>query len=195
MMIDLYGVTGYLLSAVAGLCLGSFATALTWRIPRGESWAAAKGSKARSMCPVCQHGLAWFDLIPLLSWISLRGRCRYCGAGIGGRYPMIEMATVLGCLATFAVFGPSLQSIILMAAMPFLVALVAIDFEHMILPDQLNLILAGFGVGFAFVGGGLAELPWAFLAGTVYAGLSYLLALLVGWLLKKEVMGLSLIHI
>jgi leader peptidase (prepilin peptidase)/N-methyltransferase len=69
-----------------GLCLGSFTTALVYRLPRRLNW-----TTERSRCPACHHVLGPLDLVPLFSWLFLRGQCRYCRAPISARYPLIEL--------------------------------------------------------------------------------------------------------
>lgn len=173
-----------------GLALGSFASAVSWRVPRELSWFAARGKAAHSACPSCGHRLGWADLVPLFSWLMLRGRCRYCRAAIGWRYPLIELATAAGCVAVYAVYGFSLSGVILMAALPFFVALIAIDFEHMILPDQINLVLAGLGAGFVLTRA--PEMIWQSIAAAfVYAALAFALGWVMQKLLKKEALGLG----
>src|SRR4051812_13278636 len=84
---------------VFGLCLGSFVNALVWRVHEQE--AAKKPNKklsvlnGRSMCPHCEHELAAKDLIPVLSWLSLGGKCRYCHKPISKQYPLVELLTAL----------------------------------------------------------------------------------------------------
>jgi len=72
---------------ILGLFLGSFLNVVAERAARGEKWALS-----RSKCDSCEHVLAWCDLIPLVSWLVLRGRCRYCGNRIPARYPLSELA-------------------------------------------------------------------------------------------------------
>lgn len=82
---------------VIGLCVGSYLAALLYRLPRGVTG-------ARSACPSCGHTLAARDLVPVLSWLALRGRCRYCAARIGARYTLIEIGTALTFAALYIVF-------------------------------------------------------------------------------------------
>ena len=84
-----------LVLVVLGLCLGSFANALVWRLKQQETKVSKKYSvlKGRSMCPNCQHELTAKDLLPVLSWFSLKGRCRYCRQPISWQYPLVELAT------------------------------------------------------------------------------------------------------
>lgn len=70
-----------------GACVGSFANVLFYRIPRGLEWA-----RTRSSCPSCGHVLGLLDLIPIASWLALRGRCRYCHTAISPRYALVELA-------------------------------------------------------------------------------------------------------
>ena len=190
-MMDLSGPPGFILCILTGLVLGSFATAVTYRVPRGQSWIASKGKAEHSGCPSCGHRLSIPDLIPLLSWMALRGRCRYCRAAIGWRYPAIELGTMILCLVFYAAFGWTGQGIVAMLAAPFLMALVAIDLEHYILPDQINAILGVLGLGYvlALAGPDADEFILSFGSALLYAGLAFATSWIMGKILKKEAMG------
>jgi leader peptidase (prepilin peptidase)/N-methyltransferase len=88
-----------------GLCMGSFASAISYRIQNNLSWITQKDSTTghmkpvRSMCPKCTHQLSLIDLIPLLSWLFSFGKCRYCYSKISIRYPLIELAAALVVLS------------------------------------------------------------------------------------------------
>lgn len=127
---------------LAGLCLGSFATALAYRLPRGISMV----SKQRSACPSCDHDLGMADLVPFFSWAFLRGRCRYCRTTIGYTYPLIELGTLALCLAFFAVYGASPVLVAFCVLAPVLTAIIAIDLRYKIIPDVLNLTIFLTGV-------------------------------------------------
>src|SRR5204863_9856392 len=71
-----------------GTVIGSFLNVVVWRLPRGESLVSPP-----SRCPVCLHGLAWYDNIPVFGWLALRGRCRYCRTPISAQYPTVEFIT------------------------------------------------------------------------------------------------------
>jgi leader peptidase (prepilin peptidase)/N-methyltransferase len=131
----------YLTTVLLGLCLGSFATALAWRLPRSIPLA----KKARSSCPSCGHDLRARDLVPLFSWMTLGGRCRYCRTPVGWRYPLIELATLALCIVFHFTFGFSAVTLCAFALAPALVAMVDIDFRHKILPDVLNITVAAAG--------------------------------------------------
>ena len=185
-LFDLSGPPGWVAAVFLGLILGSFSSAMTWRIPRGISWVSS-----RSACPSCQHVLSAPDLVPLLSWIFLRGRCRHCRAAIGWRYPLIELVTLLICLMLYGLHGFTLASLVVMLAVPFLVALVAIDLEFMILPDQINIILGILGAIFVFLGAyaPFKALASAVMAAVIYAGLVFGVSWGLGKVLKKEALG------
>lgn len=124
---------------VLGLLLGSFLSVLV------ERWETKEGMlTGRSRCPQCRHQLAWYDLIPLISWILLRGRCRYCGAPIHWRYPLKElvMAGVLGgYVARWGI--PTGWEAVDLVIIFGLVALFFFDLRWMVLPDVFTYGLSG----------------------------------------------------
>lgn len=131
---------------VLGIVFGSFISALTWRYPRGISI-----KKGRSICPKCRNQIAWFDNIPLLSFILLRGKCRNCKKPISWRYPAIELATALGFVAigyfTYTLQGTTLQgvySILVLLCLLFIYCILesifVIDLEHQLIPDSFVFI-------------------------------------------------------
>lgn len=91
--------------AVLGVCAGSFASALTWRIKNHKDWV-----RGRSQCPKCGHQLAARDLIPLLSWLSQRGRCRYCRKKISPIYPLSELIMVANFTISYYFWPGGLSS-------------------------------------------------------------------------------------
>jgi|SRR5690349_8472636 len=78
------------IAAVLGLLVGSFLNVVFWRVPRGESIV-----RPGSHCPKCETPLGALELVPVVSWVALRGRCRSCGTTISIRYPLVELATAL----------------------------------------------------------------------------------------------------
>ncbi len=150
-----------------GLVFGSFASALTYRIPRNISWITKGNSEhgLRSACPVCKTYLTLRDLIPIASWLLSKGKCRHCGAAVSMTYPICEILTLLGFIGIYTVFGLTWLSLPYYLMVPFLVSLIMIDFEHMILPNQL--------VAIVFVLGVLVALLKVFNASTFDASLAY----------------------
>ena len=82
---------------LVGLCIGSFLNVVIYRLPAGLSIS----NPARSFCPHCQAGIRWFDNVPVLSWLLLRGRCRHCSAPISVQYPLVEALTGLVFVLTY----------------------------------------------------------------------------------------------
>jgi len=122
------------LAFLAGLLIGSFLNVCVFRLPRDLSVI----TPARSFCPFCEETIAWYDNIPLLSYILLRAKCRRCGARIPLRYPAVELATAVAfalCVAWFGVHLPALKFALFSAIM---ITLIASDLEERILPDEFT---------------------------------------------------------
>ena len=132
-----------------GLFLGSFVSALSWRLPRGHSILEIEGSK-RSVCPQCRTPLGVKDLVPLLSYLLSGGKCRHCHKKISRRYPLIELMTALFCTVLFSFTDFAQASLsgfaVMMALAVVLSAMFVIDLEHKIIPDRLNIALALLGL-------------------------------------------------
>lgn len=170
------------LSALLGLMLGSFANVVIYRLPRGESVAYPA-----SHCPVCGHAIAWYDNIPVISYLLLlHGRCRHCRAAISGRYPVAEavMGLTWGYLAWHFGWHPQLAMALVLATA--LWVLTWIDLETGLLPDAITLpgIVVGLAFGFWF-GHGLDSIIGA-VAGY---GVFWLVAKAFLWITGREGMG------
>jgi leader peptidase (prepilin peptidase)/N-methyltransferase len=116
------------------LALGSFLNVVAARLPDGRSLL-----HPRSACVACRTEIAWYDNVPVVSYVVLRGRCRSCGVRIGLRYPAVELATALLVAASFLRFGLSAKAIMAAFFCAVLVVLSAIDVERRILPDVIVL--------------------------------------------------------
>lgn len=189
-----------------GLCIGSFLNVVVHRLPlmlerqwRSESaellgienkeeGAPLSLSRPRSRCPHCGHQIRWFENIPLVSWLALRGRCSACKAPISVRYPLVEAFTGVLLAAVGWRFGAAPAALLWCGFAATLVALAAIDWDTTLLPDSLTLPLLWAGLIAATLGWTL-PLPtalWGAVAG-------YLSLWSVYWLFKlttgKEGMG------
>ena len=120
---------------VLGLLVGSFLNVVAARVPAGES-IVHPGSR----CPRCGHALAWYENVPLVSWLALRGRCRACRAPISLRYPAVELLTALLFLAAGWAFGPTWELVRTLLLVGFLVPLALIDLEHWIVPVGVTML-------------------------------------------------------
>ncbi len=116
------------------LALGSFLNVVAARVPERRSLA-----RPRSACAHCRREIAWYDNIPLVSYLLLRGRCRACGERIALRYLAVELATGVLVAGSFLRFGLSGRAFVAAFFVSVLVVLSAIDFEHRILPDVIVL--------------------------------------------------------
>ncbi|MFP4312904.1 MAG: prepilin peptidase [Alphaproteobacteria bacterium] len=182
---------------MAGLIFGSFASAVVYRIPREISILKNDNQKpARSACPHCGYELRFGDLIPLFSWIFLKGRCRHCKAAIPATYPLIELTTMAGFLAVYALAGFVWSALPLYLLVPAVVALLYIDLEHFILPDELNLICGVLGAVYLSISWqqniyGLEAIIWAHILGgaVLYSVFAWVLGWMMQKLLKKEALG------
>ncbi len=181
----------YIAVFFAGLCLGSFATALIYRIPRGISWIADKKTASRSECPHCHHKLGVADLVPLFSWLCSGGKCRHCGKPVSKIYPAVEIVTAIMATGLFAVWGPAYVFLPLMFVVPFMVAAIVIDWEHMILPNDINIALAILAAVFIFLFAGSDSSLWTshIIAAIVLPAFFWLASWAVGRLKRKQALG------
>jgi leader peptidase (prepilin peptidase)/N-methyltransferase len=156
---------------VAGLLVGSFLNVVIARVPERRSlWSP------RSACPGCGSPIAWYDNIPILSFLVLRGRCRACASSIPWRYPIVEGLTACLFAAAAWRFGPTLDAVVAAALLAVLVAVTAIDLERQIIPDVITLpgILAGVLANLA-----TSRVPWLeSLIGIVVGGGVFLVIIL-----------------
>jgi leader peptidase (prepilin peptidase) / N-methyltransferase len=145
-------ILGTIFAGLLGLAFGSFLNVCLSRWPQGESVV-----KPRSHCRNCDHTLAWWENVPLLSWIVLRGRCRQCGNAISWRYPLVELAVGMLWAASawrsYVAFFPLEHAVGMMLLMWVLVALAVFDAEHLWLPDRLTLPGVAFGLCWWFIQG------------------------------------------
>ena len=120
-----------------GAVMGSFLNCAAWRIARGESFV-----RGRSRCPACSHTLGPADLVPVLSWVFSRGRCRYCGAPVSVRYPVTELlcaALTVSCLLRFGLSALCARNYVFVCCL-FCLSLVDLDVCE--IPDGCLLISA-----------------------------------------------------
>ncbi len=168
---------------LTGLCFGSFANVVILRLPEGKSIV-----KPRSHCPKCSKTLSWWELIPVFSWIFLRGRCSKCGTAISYRYALVELIMGGLFLAVYMKYGWSWDLIELLILSFGLVTVSFIDFDHMILPDVFTLPGIVLGVLGSFLSDSRSPLE-AVLGVFLGGGVLWFLGLLYQWYRKEEGMG------
>jgi leader peptidase (prepilin peptidase) / N-methyltransferase len=173
------------LALLVGLAIGSFLNVCIHRIPREQSvvWPGSR-------CPTCAAPIAWYDNLPLLSWLRLAGQCRACHAPISARYPLIELLTAGLAALSVARFGVTPWAAVAVAFVCALVVVSVIDLDHGIIPDVISLpgILVGLAVS-ALVPGGVGL--WDAFAGAVLGG-GLLWAVAAGYQRAAGLEGLGL---
>ena len=122
-----------ILAFIFGLAFGSFLNVVIHRLPLGQNIVVPA-----SHCPACERQLSWLDNLPLVSYVLLRGLCRYCADAISWRYPLVELATALVWAALAWRHGATWQAVCEMVFALFLIALAVIDAEEFLLPDALT---------------------------------------------------------
>lgn len=170
------------LAAWLGACFGSFSNVLIYRLPRNLDVV-----RGRSFCPACSRQVAWFDNIPLFSWLILRARCRRCSAPIPARYFLVELGGALCVVAGLAAFGWTMAGLGSALFLLLLLDIAIIDWQHMIIPHTLT--VAGMVLGLLFALFGDPGLPRAALGGLVGGGI--ILAVSYGYKLLRGVVGMG----
>lgn len=160
---------------ILGLVFGSFINCLVWRLNHGLSplW-------GRSTCPKCKHQLAWYDNIPLLSFVILRGRCRYCHSPISWQYPVVELVTGLITLLVFG-FYPYLKWQYLIFNLIIAYALIAVfisDLLYQTIPDEIIFPTMIISLIFNFFNFSISQFFNFLISGLVFGGFFWFLYLI-----------------
>jgi len=166
-----------------GAVVGSFLNVCIRRIPAGESLVFPA-----SHCPKCNHSIRFYDNIPIISYLALRGRCRNCREGISLQYPLVELLTAIMALLLFWKFGLTLKFLFSFLFACILIIITFIDLEHQIIPDVLT--LPGIPVFFlaAVLAMGVSPLE-AVLGVLIGGGILYAIAFGYELITKREGMG------
>ncbi|MBM4350810.1 MAG: prepilin peptidase [Deltaproteobacteria bacterium] len=170
-------------SIIFGAIVGSFLNVCIHRLPKEESIV-----KPGSHCPKCRTPIRYYDNIPVLSYLILGGKCRYCQASISIQYPIVEAITALSSFFLFITFGVSLSFFYYFWFVAALIAITVIDLHYQIIPDVIS--LPGIVIGLL----GSLIIPqitfWTSLIGMIAGGGSlFLVATVYQWLFKREGMG------
>jgi leader peptidase (prepilin peptidase)/N-methyltransferase len=205
-----YPIAFQIFVVLFSLCIGSFLNVVIYRLPvmMHNNWYAecrefladevnntpAKEispltlSKPDSTCPKCQHKIRFYENIPLISWLFLKGKCSQCKSSISIRYPLVEAITALLSLVIANHYGVSFETLLLLILTWGLVCLTLIDFDHMLLPDQIVMPLLWLGL-LVNISGTFVPLSDA----VIGAAVGYMSLFSVFWLFKlitgKEGMG------
>ena len=174
-----------------GSCIGSFLNVCIYRLPREQSVI-----QPPSRCPQCESLIAWYDNIPILSWLLLGARCRECKKTIPWRYPLVEAGTGLAFAAVLSHYGFNLLGGIYAAFVAALIASSVIDLDFQIIPDEISLggLVVGLGLSFLVPALHATASPWVSLGRSlvgmlVGGGVLYGTGILGDILFRKESMG------
>ena len=169
--------------AIFGLCVGSFLNVCIYRIPAQKSIVFPG-----SACPGCGSAIRFYDNIPLLSYLSLGGKCRQCQSPISFRYPLIELLTGAFSLGLFLKFGLSIEAVVYFVFICVLIVITFIDIDYRIIPDRITLpgVVVFFGAAFA-----VPSVSWrdSLLGVLVGGGSLFVVAVVYHLLTHKEGMG------
>ena len=170
-------------AGLIGAAVGSFTNVCVARMPSGSSVI-----RPRSHCPECGCFIAWYDNLPLLSYLALRARCRQCGKRISLQYPVVELVAIGIWVGLAVLYGPSWRSLIGSFLFSLLLAIALIDARHYLIPDQLS--IGGLAAGLTF---SLLPGPVTPLQSVIGAAAGFAVLLAVGVLgekiFKKPAMG------
>lgn len=169
---------------ILGTIFGSFYNVVGYRIPKGESIAFPA-----SHCPECNHRLSALELIPIVSYVFLRGKCRNCHTKISLFYPIFEFVSGLLFALAYLSFGISLELIISLTFISMLIIIVLSDYHYYIIPDGVLLVFGGLLAIEIFFIYGLKTILFALLDGVISFVLMFLLKKFGDFIFKKESMG------
>ncbi|MEX0906690.1 MAG: prepilin peptidase [Gemmatimonadota bacterium] len=178
----------WVFAGVVGAAVGSFLNVCIYRWPAEESVI-----RPPSRCPTCGHGLRWYDNIPIAGWLLLRGRCRYCGAGVSVQYPIIELTTALMWIAAVVRFGPGIEALHSALFLTILLGIAMTDAREMVIPDQFTIVGAAIGLGLAATPGGMS-FSTALLGAVGGYALLWAVKLVAEKALGKPALGVGDIH-
>lgn len=173
----------HIISIIFGAIVGSFLNVCIVRLPKEES-IVTPGSH----CPRCNNPIKFYDNIPMISYLVLRGKCRHCNESISIQYPLIEGITALSSFLLFDKFGATLSYLFYFSFVSALIIITVIDLYHQIIPDVIS--IPGIGVGLL----GSLIIPYisvfnSLIGILVGGGSLFLVATLYQWLFKREGMG------
>jgi leader peptidase (prepilin peptidase)/N-methyltransferase len=171
------------LAALLGASIGSFLNVCAYRWPEEQSVVSPP-----SRCPSCDSAIAWYDNVPVLGWLWLRGRCRRCRAPISIQYPLVELATAgIWVMAAWR-FGLSVQALSVAVFFTILLGIALADARFYIIPDEFTLGGLAIGLVLAFVPGGIGPVR-ALLGAALGFGLLWAVGAVGAWAFRKEAMG------
>lgn len=169
---------------VLGLVLGSFYNVVGFRLPKGEEIVFTK-----SHCPICNHKLKWYELIPVFSFVIQGGKCRKCNAKISLFYPFIELCTGLLFAVSFYSFGLSYNLVIALTLVSLLMIILVSDLNFLIIPDSILIVSSIIILIVEFLSGGIKGGLSSLGSGILLFAVMYFIMFLGNLVFKKESLG------
>lgn len=181
----LYNICITTLLFIYGILFGSFYNVVIYRLPLDLSVA-----KGRSFCPNCNHKLSAKDLVPIFSYIFLKGKCRYCGNKISIRYPLVELFTGVYFAFAYIFFGFNVTMFYMIFFWSYLFIVSMIDIDHMVILDSISIFFGVFFIGFSTY---LlrTDVIYSFLAAIIAFIIYFAIYKLAFIIYKKEAFGLG----
>jgi leader peptidase (prepilin peptidase) / N-methyltransferase len=174
-------------AALLGLCVGSFLNVCILRLAK-EDKRQRSLFHPPSTCPRCGRRIAWRDNVPVVSWLVLRGRCRWCGQPISIQYPIIEAVVGILWIVAMLAYGPTVRFVEAGVLGTILLGIAVTDARHYLIPDEYN--WAGLLIGLALsLTAGVSGFVGAVLGACAGFALLYAVGLIGGWVFKEEAMG------
>ena len=171
-------------ASIIGLAVGSFLNVIIYRLPNNKSIV-----KPRSKCTKCDSQIAWYDNIPVLSYIALLGKCRKCKNPISTRYPLIEFICGMMTLMLLNIYGPSFEFIVMILISYMLIAITFIDVDYFIIPNEFII----FGFIISIISHSFKLLPITIVQGLygslTYGGMLFIMGAMGTFIFKKEALG------
>lgn len=174
----------YLIFFILGSIFGSFYNVLGLRLPNNESVVFPN-----SHCPKCNHELKWYELIPIISFLFLKGRCKECKEKISLLYPLNELFCGILFVVSYYSYGFSLELIIALTLSSLLILVIASDLTYMIIPDSFTIVSSLIIIVVKFFCVGIIDTLVSIGYGVISFGIMYLIMKLGTWLFKKDCIG------
>lgn len=169
---------------VLGTLMGSFYTVIGLRLPNKEDFI-----KTKSHCDNCKHNLSLIDMVPIISYLFLRGKCRYCHEKVSNMSTLMELFTGILFSLSFYLFGFSFNLLIALGIVSLLIIISVSDITYYIIPDQVLIFFSGYFIIINAISGGVIYSLKSILSGIIMFSFMYLVMIIGNFLFKKESLG------
>ena len=169
---------------IIGLFFGSFYTVVGMRLPKHENFITN-----RSYCDKCHHELSLLDMVPLISFLFLRGRCRYCKSKINPLSSYMEFFTGVLFALSYYVFGFSYELFIALGIVSMLIIISVSDISYLIIPDEVLIFFTGYFIIITYLSTGFIGVLFSLFYGLILFAVMYLIMLFGNLIFKKETLG------